>query len=87
MQVNELEPGMVFLGIRTAGNPLLRETVICTVEHPVYQGFTLVVWKMSDGTMSFDALSPHQELPVEWIGQNRGEMQAAWCEAIGLKRG
>jgi hypothetical protein len=83
MRVCELLPGMKF---ELKGDTVVSGTVICTTEHPVYEGFTLVVWKMSDGTMSFDALLPVQELYMsEWIGQNRGEMQAAWCEAIGLK--
>lgn len=88
MRVHELQPGMVFEsdlppipGFPDSG------TVICTAGHPIFPGFMLVVWKMSDGTMSFDALSPMQELPTRWIGQNLSEMRKAFKEAIGLKHG
>lgn len=84
VRVYELVPGMVFESSFGMREPL-KGTVICTAPHPVFEGFTLVVWKMSDGTMSFDALSPQQVLPTEWIGQNPIEMKQAWKEAIGLK--
>lgn len=86
MRVRELVPGMVFRGI---AGPMrtMQGTVICTTAHPIFPGFTLVVWKMSDGSMSFDALSPMQELPTEWIGQNREQMDEAWKKAVGLNHG
>jgi hypothetical protein len=86
MRVHELVPGMKF---ELKGfTPIVSGTVICTAPHPVYEGFTLVVWKLSDGTMSFDALSPMQELYMsEWIGQTPIQMQEAWKKAIGLKHG
>lgn len=83
VKVSELYPGMVFVNDLDDGRS---GTVICTTPHPIFRGFTLVVWKMSDGTMSFDALSLHQELPMRWIGQSIPEMQVAWQEATGLRR-
>lgn len=81
MRVAELEPGMTFEGM----GPIKGATVICTASHPIFPGFWLVVWKMHDGTMSFDALLPAQVLPSKWIGQTRQEMKNAWKKAIGLK--
>jgi hypothetical protein len=81
MRVRELLPGMVHkLGDRTG-------TVICVTSHPIWSKFFLIVWKLSDDTMSFDALLPQQELPSEWIGQTPTQMQEAWKQAIGLKHG
>jgi hypothetical protein len=83
MYVYELVPGMVheldMLNKRSVG------TVICTAAHPIFPGFFLVVWKMDDGQMHFDALMPAQVLPSTWIGQTPDEMNAAWKKAVGLK--
>lgn len=69
--VAELQPGMVIAHTgRTA-------TVITTCPHPLYQGFTLVVWRLSDGTVSFDALSPRQEVGDEVLGDRKAALGAA----------
>lgn len=84
VRVRELHPGMVF---ETKGTTrVTRATFICKTEHPLWPHLMLVVWKMSDGTMSFDALNPFQDLYMtEWIGQTMEEMQKAWKDAVGLK--
>jgi hypothetical protein len=39
-----------------------RGTFIGRSDHPTYRGLQLVVWKLDDGTWSFDALSPVQHV-------------------------
>lgn len=69
--VAELQPGMVIAHTgRTA-------TVITTCPHPLHQGFTLVVWRLDDGTTSLDALSPRQEVGDEVLGDRRAALRAA----------
>lgn len=34
-------------------------------EHPIWPSLRLVIWRLSDGTWSFDALSSQQEVGVQ----------------------
>ena len=52
MRVIDLIPGM-----KIEGN-----TFMAQVRHPLYLGFQLVVWRLTDGELSLDALSPIQEV-------------------------
>ena len=54
--VADLQPGDLVL---LQGVPLTG-VFVATAPHPVYSGLLLVVWKLSDGTWSFDALSAAQ---------------------------
>lgn len=38
-------------------------TYIAQTNHPVFPGFTLVIWRMPDGSVLFDALTSEMELP------------------------
>lgn len=54
--VNDLQPGdMVTLGGMSA-------VFIARTDHPLWPVLQLVVWRLDDGTASFDALSPDQEV-------------------------
>jgi hypothetical protein len=39
-------------------------TFIAQAQHPIWPSLRLVLWKMSDGTWSFDALDYYQEIGV-----------------------
>jgi hypothetical protein len=60
-------------------------TFIGQSPHPRYPDLALVVWRMSDGSVSLDALSYDQEVgelvhdPDDWVGRNaRLEAALAW---------
>ena len=56
--VRELVPGDVVngpLGIISA-------TFVASTDHPLYEGLQLVIWRMSDGSWSHDALRGDQEV-------------------------
>jgi hypothetical protein len=62
-------------------------TYICDTPHPTYPNLRLVVWRLSDGRWSLDALASGQ-----YIGQARPVMMAAergqaLIDAIALGRG
>lgn len=70
-RVYDLQPG----DLVTVPGSDLSGTFIAQTPHPSYPGgLSLVIWKMSDGTFSFDALLPNQEIgeikPA--TGQERG---------------
>lgn len=58
--VRELVPGD--LVILPAASPALpdRAVYIAQTAHPLYRGLQLVIWRMPDGGLSLDALSPAQ---------------------------
>ena len=53
--VRERAPGDV-----VDGPGEMSATFIAATEHPIYGGLKLVTWRMSDGSVSLDALSPFQ---------------------------
>jgi hypothetical protein len=57
--VAELRPGDV---VEQAGQEGLPATFIIRTEHPIWPKLSLVVWKLWDGSWSFDALSDAQEV-------------------------
>lgn len=59
MKVLDLTPGMQFKDV-SRGNGL--NTFIARCPHPYYPGLDLVIWRLCDGELSLDALSPMQEL-------------------------
>lgn len=72
MKVMNLEPGDVFdIGEETAIF-ICREKV-----HPLYPNLCLTVWQMSDGSYSFDAVSPLQVMPGEYQGKDRDRLRRA----------
>lgn len=59
MKVLDLVPGMQFEDVtRERG----LNTFIARTPHPHYRGLDLVIWRLCDGELSLDALSPLQEL-------------------------
>jgi hypothetical protein len=54
--VSELRSGDV---VEQAG---LQATFVVRTQHPIWPALCLVVWKLWDGTWSFDALSDAQEV-------------------------
>jgi len=56
--VRDLAPGDVVDG----PGGLFSATFIAATAHPLFGGLKLVVWQMSDGTVSLDALSPFQHV-------------------------
>lgn len=73
--VSDLEPGnkVTLSGGEVSG------TFIARQEHPYYPGLMLVIWYLSDGTWSFDALSHNQEVgePEPSTGRERGSLLLA----------
>ena len=59
-EVRELQPGDI---VHLRGVPL-QGVFITSAPHPAYPNLRLVVWRLSDGTWSFDALRNDQ-----YIGQ------------------
>ena len=69
--VNDLLPGAVIVnGDRSA-------TFIARCWHPLYMGFMLVIWRLDDGTVSLDALTPEQE-----VGQQVAASEDERVEAL-----
>jgi hypothetical protein len=58
--VRELAPGDV---VDQAG---MIATFISSTAHPLYPGLRIVTWRMQDGSLSLDALSPFQ-----YVGEAR----------------
>ena len=56
--VRDLKPGDVVDG----PGGLFTATFIAATEHPIYAGMRLVTWRMPDGSVSLDALSPFQHV-------------------------
>jgi hypothetical protein len=54
--VADLTPGDL---IENAGQTAL---YVAQAEHPIWPHLRLVIWRLSDGTWSFDALDSHQEV-------------------------
>lgn len=76
MQVQDLQPGDV---IEIVGE---KAVYITRSSHPVYRGLDLVIWKLEDGTYSFDALHCKQE-----IGEKVDGGINHFKKAIGLRNG
>lgn len=78
--VGELVPGMTF----EVGPALGRGTYITQCPHVRYTGFTQVVWWLWDQERwSFDALSPHQELPGRLVSRDPAVWIADLKKALG----
>jgi len=71
MRVRELVPGMQFQDPAGGVN-----TFMAQIHHPYYTTMELVIWRMEDGDVSFDALMAQQEL----LGKFLGGDQATWTE-------
>lgn len=58
MKVSELHPGMQLK------DPIMGQvnTFIAQCSHPYYHGLQLVIWRLGNGELSFDALSAQQVL-------------------------
>jgi hypothetical protein len=69
--VADLQPGdLVYVaGMKTHG------IFIARAPHPEYPGLELVIWKLSDGSMSFDALRMEQD--IGWIQASTGQSRGA----------
>ena len=39
-----------------------RYTFIARANHPIYIGLQLVIWRLADGSVAFDALHPRQQV-------------------------
>lgn len=59
--VRDLAPGDI---VEIPG--LASATFICATAHPLYPALRLVTWRMQDGSISLDALSPFQ-----YVGEAR----------------
>lgn len=79
--VRELIPGDVVSG------PLgvLQATYVGRTDHPIYPGLQLVIWRMSDGGWSHDALLADQEVgatePTDAEGREAALRRALLGEA------
>lgn len=81
MRVIDLRPGDVV----TEGNS--KATIIMIAErHPIYPSMCLVIWRLDNGTVSFDALSPLQELG-ELVPVTADERNSNLLEALGIQQG
>lgn len=76
MKVINLIPGMQFKNVIGEG----LHTFIARCNHPFYEGFQLVIWRLADGIISLDALSAMQDVgtpePSE-PGERRHNLQTA----------
>lgn len=79
LRVDDLRPGDVF---DTAMPDEPRACFVAQVDHPAFLGLRLVIWRISGGRWSHDALAPRQDLgaPVERGGDTR-------CRAAVLGQG
>jgi hypothetical protein len=70
-KVYDLQPGDL---VRVPGIEV-QGVFITRAEHPTYLGLELVIWKMSNGKMSFDALYANQDIGeiMPSTGKERGE--------------
>jgi hypothetical protein len=58
-------------------------TFIASCDHPLFDGFTLVIWKMEDGTWSHDALLATQEVGEVVPGEDRvANLQQAFLRRV-----
>jgi hypothetical protein len=79
--VQELRPGDVVEGPLGMG----LATFIGAMPHPLYGGLQLVIWRMANGSVSFDALSPYQY--VGNVPRMTPEYRKRTIEqALGIKR-
>ena len=72
MRICNLKPGdVVTYGDETA-------IYICGLPvHPLFPNVSLVVWQLSDGCYSFDALSPLMVIPGEYQGNDLAHLRRA----------
>lgn len=78
MKVSELEPGQQIINPIDGSTPCF----IVAFAHPYYDGLAQVVWRMPDGTSSFDALSWHQDVG-EPVPASESERVTNLRDAIG----
>lgn len=79
-RVRELEPGMQFVipGMNSA-------IFITQASHPYYKNLQLVIWRMDDGSLSLDALSPEQVVTGELQPCNREILRNNVKKALKLR--
>lgn len=68
MKLSDIESGT------TVTNGGMSATLMCQQPHPHFSGFQLAVWVLEDGTVTFDALHPQQDV---------GQVVA--CDRVGAK--
>jgi hypothetical protein len=84
MKVSELTPGDLICP-EVGGSPSWA-VFITSCHHPLWPGLRLVIWRMPDGSYSFDALMPGQEVGVlQAQGKEQKERSVRW--ALGLQSG
>lgn len=59
MKIRDLTPGAI---IHQPGPSGLRATFVAAIEHPLFDGLAMVIWKMEDGEWMHDALSWAQDI-------------------------
>lgn len=77
MRVNELKPGDV---IHLPGEDGTATFIIAHSPHPLYPHLWLVIWRLSNGTYSFDALAWNQD-----VGERVGGGTASLRSALGIQ--
>lgn len=60
--VKDLRPGDRLEPHATLAMAFRPATFIAAVDHPLYEGLALVIWRQDDGTWQPNALSWHQEV-------------------------
>jgi hypothetical protein len=75
MRVVDLRPGQ-YIELLGQG-----ATFVVMTAHPLDQGMALVIWKLDNGTWSFDSLSPLQDVGGADPAKNSREQ----CEARLMK--
>lgn len=79
--VADLIPGDVVRGIGG-----ISATFIAATDHPIYAGLKLVLWRMSDGDGSHDALRPDQYVGEVEPADANGRVQALRTALQGARR-
>lgn len=69
MKVRNLKSGDL---IELAGEQAM--VILTKSPHPFYPHCWLVVWSMSDGSLSWDALNPNQEVG-DWINNDQERLR------------
>lgn len=73
--VKDLQPGDI------VDHPMRSATFVMAVPHPLYEGFAMVAWRLDDGSVTFDALSPLQDVGVARL-QLPGDRLASLRKAV-----
>lgn len=84
LRTDRLQPGdVIIMEPLSADLPRWGVFIGQIVTHPVYPELSLVVWRLANGTYSFDALPLKQEIPGRLLRQTPQQQRRTQCWALG----